>query len=109
MPPSTPGAQAEHLPGSVHCVLAAVDGTLQQRAGVLNNLLIGLKQHLFIMRQTPHDFLKGPQIFSDKFDREMEACMTGKSALSYIQCLLANLKQNHEYWVVGHVFKCMMR
>lgn len=47
MPPSTPGAQAEHLPGSVHCVLAAVDGTLQQRAGVLNNLLIGLKAASF--------------------------------------------------------------
>lgn len=47
MPPSTPGAQAEYLPGSVHCVLGAVDGTLQQRAGVLNNLLIGLKAASF--------------------------------------------------------------
>lgn len=59
------------------------------------------------MRQTPHDFRKRSQSFSDRFDGEMEACMTGKSALSHIQCLLAALEQNHEYWMVGHVFKCM--
>lgn len=59
------------------------------------------------MRQIPHDFLKRPQSFADRFGGEMEACMTGKSALSYSQCLLAALKQNHEHWMMGHVFKCM--
>lgn len=103
MLPSTPGAQAEHLPGNVCCVLAAVDETLKQRAGTLNNLLIGPKQHLFIMMQTPHDFLKRPQSFSGRFDGEMEPCMTRESALLYIQCLLADLEQNHEYWMVGRI------
>lgn len=43
MLPGTPGAQAEHLPGNVQSALAAADGTLKQRAGVLNNLFFGLK------------------------------------------------------------------
>lgn len=60
-----------------------------------------------IMRQTPHDFLKRPQSLADRFDGEVEACMTGKSALSYGQGSLAAFKQNHELWMVGHVFKCI--
>lgn len=59
------------------------------------------------MRQIPHDFLKRPQSFADGFGGEMEACVTEKSALPYSQCLLAALKQNHEHWMVGHVFKYM--
>lgn len=47
MLPGTPGAQAEHLPGNAQCVLAAVDGTLMQRAGMLNNLFFGLKAASF--------------------------------------------------------------
>jgi len=59
------------------------------------------------VRQTPHDFLKRPQSAADRFDAEVEAHMTGKSALSYSQCSLAAFKQNHEHWMVGHAFKCI--
>lgn len=47
MLPGTPGAQAEHFPGNVHRVLAAVDGTLKQMAGMLSNLFFGLKAASF--------------------------------------------------------------